>query len=179
MVGRLDAGLNFTEYPGCFVGNCELYGIASAGGKIWLTDGNSGQISSLSPLGTGLMTHTPRTPGPGTFGIAVGPDGKLWFTNQAANRIGMLATDGAFGPELMLTAGSSPRFITSGPDGNVWFTETSGNRIGRATVTGKISEASVPTAASAPTGITAGSDGNVWFIERTGNKVARVNLKKP
>jgi virginiamycin B lyase len=116
----------------------------------------------------------------GTFGIAPGPDGKLWFTEATANKVGYLVADSAiFGPEFVVTAGSQPRYITGGPDGNMWFTEFFGNRIGRVTPTGKIAEGPIPTSDSGPQGITTGPDGNVWFVESTGNKIARINLKKP
>ena len=52
-------------------------------------------------------------------GIAAGPDGALWFTNNTS--IGRITTAGKIthftGPGI-----SDPRYITAGPDGALWFT---------------------------------------------------------
>jgi len=179
MVGRLTTDLKFTEYSAC-AGRCDLYGITAAGGKLWIAEGHGGQILSMSTAGVVMDMRVPPTLGSGVFGITVGPDGNIWFTEGSTNKVGSMSLASVFGPELILSAASQPRGITPGPDGNLWFTEYLGNRIGRATPMGKINEASVPTAnAGLSGGITSGPDGNVWFTEPTGNKVARVNLKKP
>jgi virginiamycin B lyase len=178
-LGRLTTGLAFTEFMGCPMGTCVLYGITSAGGRIWFTDGQQSHIRSISTSGTGLTSYPIPTPIATPFGIVLGPDGNLWFTEYETSKVSYVTTAGTFGPELSLTGGSGPRFIVVGPDKHLWFTEIDGNRIGRATVAGQVREVSVPTANSAVSGITAGPDGNVWFVESMGNKIVRVNLKKP
>jgi streptogramin lyase len=179
MIGRLTTDFTFSEYSGCVSGTCELYGIASAGGKIWFADGHQGQIRSMTTAGTELREYQPPSFGSGTYDLTLGPDGNLWFTEYTTNKVCSMTLSGNFGSEFPLSAGSGPRAIASGPDGNVWFVEVDGNRIGRVTPKGKVDEAPIPTAASAPDGITSGPDGNVWFVEGLGNKIARVNIKKP
>jgi streptogramin lyase len=54
--------------------------------------------------------------------VAVGPDGNVWFTDQAAHQIGEITPSGQvtfvpLGPQ------ASPTLITTGPDGNIWFTD--------------------------------------------------------
>jgi streptogramin lyase len=107
--------------------------------------------------------------------ITAGPDGRLWFTEYYASKIGRITTDGQIGAgdEIATpTPFASPSGITLGPDGNLWFSETAGganSRIGRiaptATSSSDILEIAVPTANSSPEGITAGPDGRIWFTE--------------
>src|SRR5882757_2016183 len=56
-------------------------------------------------------------------GITAGPDGNLWFAEQAG-RIGRITPAGVV-TEFSngITADSRPFAITAGPDGNLWFTE--------------------------------------------------------
>jgi streptogramin lyase len=71
-------------------------------------------------------------------GITSGPDGNLWFTEDAGNKIGKVTTSGTFTEYTVPTSGSSPVGITSGPDSNLWFTEINGNNIGKATTAGVV-----------------------------------------
>lgn len=83
-----------------------------------------GQVITEFPIPTALS---------GPEGITAGPDGNLWFTEAAANKIGRITPDGSITEFPIPTAASRPRKITAGPDGNLWFTESSGNKIGRIT----------------------------------------------
>jgi streptogramin lyase len=111
-------------------------------------------------------------------GIAAGPDGALWFTEEYANKIGRITTTGAFTEFTIPTANSIPIGITTGPDGALWFTLTvpGGGKIGRITTAGAITEYSMPTANSGPGGITAGPDGALWFTLSVpgGGKIGRI-----
>ena len=112
------------------------------------------------------------------LGITQGPDGNLWFTENAGNRIGRITPTGTVTEfSTGISANSAPFGITAGPDGNLWFTEFSGSRIGRITPTGTVTEFSNGiTAGSDPQGITAGPDGNLWFTENIGNQIGRITL---
>ncbi len=72
----------------------------------------------------------------GLEGIAAGPDGNLWFTEYAGNKIGRITPGGTITEFPMPTARSRPEGITAGPDGNLWFIEFFANKIGRI-MTGK------------------------------------------
>jgi streptogramin lyase len=103
------------------------------------------------------------TPGSRPNEITVGPDGNLWFTEGASNRIGRITTAGVVTEfSAGITPGSAPFGITAGPDGNLWFTEFAA--IGRITPTGVVTE--FPTGiglGGEPNEITTGPDGNLWF----------------
>jgi len=109
------------------------------------------------------------------FGIAAGPDGNLWFTEELVDRIGSITTGGVITEYSGLTAGSHPFGITTGPDGALWFTEMAGNRIGQITTAGVVTEYSTGlTPGSQPYLITVGPDGALWFTEMSGGRIGRI-----
>ncbi|MEA2298866.1 MAG: virginiamycin lyase [Solirubrobacteraceae bacterium] len=104
--------------------------------------------------------------------LVYGPDGALWFTEPAADRIGRATTGGMFS-DYALAPGRHPVGIALGPDGALWFTEAAGSRIGRITTAGVIAEFPV-TPGSQPVGIATGPDGALWFTELAGDRVGRI-----
>jgi streptogramin lyase len=122
----------------------------------------------------GVTDFPVPTPGSGPVGITAGPDGNLWFTENATNQIGRITPAGAVREFPIVTSGSDPWGITAGPDGNLWFTEFFGNKIGRMTTGGTLSEFPILTANGNPEGITAGPDGTLWFTEAQGDRIGRV-----
>ena len=107
------------------------------------------------------------TPGSQPTGIAAGPDGNLWFTQDGA--IGRITPNGMVTEYPV----NSPTDVAAGPDGNLWFTNIHGT-IGRITPAGTIASYSIPTANSDPGGIARGTDGNLWFTEFEGDKIGRI-----
>ena len=108
----------------------------------------------------------------GGAGIAGGPDGNLWFsedTYQHAN-IGRVTTGGTF-TEFVLPSGYIASGMASGPDGHLWFTAQNTNtntfQVVRVTTAGDLTYFAIPSHNAYPAGITAGPDGNVWFTEET------------
>ncbi len=100
------------------------------------------------------------------LGIAAGPDGDIWFTEQASPTIGRSTLTGEMTEFTGLS--SSAQTITAGPDGDLWFTEQGANKIGRMTTTGTLEQFSLP-GGSKPLDIVAGPDSNLWFTEQGGN----------
>jgi streptogramin lyase len=98
----------------------------------------------------------------GPEGIAVGPDGALWFTLINGNEIGRMTTFGGVVTTYPVpTAGSMPRGITAGPDGALWFCEWGAGKIGRITTDGVVTEYNSEGTCFS---ITAGPDGALWFV---------------
>ena len=72
-------------------------------------------------------------------GITVGPDGALWFAEEAGNRIGRIdprqAVNGTANGITEYAIPQVPGFpsladqITVGPDGRLWFTEPGASRL--------------------------------------------------
>lgn len=106
-------------------------------------------------------------------GIAAGPDGALWFTEQIGQKIGRITTSGTI-TEYPISNPSAPYGITAGPDGALWFAEQVFNRIGRITTAGAVTEYPVPTPNAIPYWITPGPDGALWFTEQRAGKIGRI-----
>jgi hypothetical protein len=147
---------------GCMIASfCLLYGGAWA--QV-VTEFSAGIVNNAQPVG-----------------IAKGPDGNLWFTEQISNRIGRITPLGVVTEYSSgITTGTLLIGITAGPDGNLWFTEYLGNRIGRITPQGVVTEFSTGiTSGADPLFITVGPDGNLWFTEQLGNRIGRLALSAP
>ncbi len=93
---------------------------------------------------TGLTTNA------GLTSIALGPDGAMWFTERAANKIGRIAPDGTITEYPVPSADAGPADIVAGPDGAMWFTEHNGGRIGRIAVTDAAAATTTTTAPPPP-----------------------------
>lgn len=110
--------------------------------------------------------------------IVRGPDGNIWFTEPATNRIARLdLANGRLTEFNIPTPDSGVASLTTGPDGNLWFTEGRALQVGRLTPAGQFTEFLTPPGSGAPAEITAGPDGNVWFVETSAdgnNKIARI-----
>lgn len=106
-------------------------------------------------------------------GIAAGPDGNLWFTENNAGKIGRITLAGVVTEFSIPTASSNPHSIARGSDGNLWFTEGAG-KIGRITPTGAVTEFALANTSSTPGSIVAGPDGNLWFTEFAVGKIGRI-----
>ena len=114
------------------------------------------------------------TPGAAVRGMASGPDGNIWFTQEVGNRIGRVTPLGVITEfSAGITASSSPIGITTGPDNNLWFCEFTGNQIGRITAAGVVTEFSAG-ATFQPLYITSGPDGALWFTKEGGNSIGRI-----
>ncbi|MGE0027988.1 MAG: hypothetical protein AB7O78_15810 [Thermoleophilia bacterium] len=108
------------------------------------------------------------SPGAAPRGITAGPDGNVWFAEDAG-RIGRITPTGTITEFSQgITAGSRPLDIATGADGNLWFTELFGGAVARITPAGAVTEFRTGIPAGAfPEGIVAGADGNLWFAMST------------
>src|SRR5437016_5128718 len=105
-------------------------------------------------------------------GIPTGPDGALWFTEYAADKIGRVTVGGAF-TEFTLPAGRHPIEIVTGSDGALWFTEQAGY-VGRLTTGGTLLHYNL--VGTQHEGIAAGPDGALWFTDIADNAILRLTV---
>lgn len=131
--------------------------------------------TSWAGAGAGDITEWPTIPGGSPSGIAMGPDGALWFAERGADRIGRITTSGDV-IEIPLPAGGGggPTSIALGADGAMWFTERVTDSIGRIDMGGVIAEYGGLTTDAMPMGIALGPDGAMWFTEYGANKIGRI-----
>jgi streptogramin lyase len=154
----------------------------SAGGTA--TQAYSGTIAA-TPLQREITSYAIPS-ATGANGIALGPDGALWFTTldqTGGNMIGSITTAGviAGAPSVnALTQVNSPELptggdITPGPDGNMWIAQRDGQVVGEITIGGASQFTYVPpTPKSSPAQITAGPDGPLWFTEAAASKIGKI-----
>jgi virginiamycin B lyase len=121
------------------------------------------------------------SPGSGPGAITSGPDGNLWFTEQASQQIGRITPSGEITEFLVSTYYvDAYQFtfggIAVGVDGALWFTDVAGDQVGRITTRGAISLFPLPATHSAPAGMTTGPGKTVWFTEKYGNQIGRIML---
>jgi hypothetical protein len=91
---------------------------------------------------------------------ALGPEGRMWFTEPRLWKVGTISADGAFGREYGLRFGG-PLFanITFGPEGDLWAPV--GRGLMRMTPAGRQSLY----AAKSPIQVVAAADGSIWVLE--------------
>jgi streptogramin lyase len=107
-----------------------------------LVTGELGQnnLQRLTQRGTVIDDKLPDTYSTPTDAV-VGPGGKIWFTEAAENRVGVLdPTTHAVKEFAVPTPLASPTGITVDANGTVWFTERDGNAVASITPAGTIHE---------------------------------------
>jgi streptogramin lyase len=184
-IGRITPTGSFTSFdaPGNFF---TIAGLTSGpGGNLWFTEQEDGQtageqpaVGEITPGGVTKLYALPQgttlnpnlgVPANPTV-ITAGPDGALWFAENAA--IGRIATDGTIEQFPLNMPGMTIGAITSGPDDAIWFalsnngaSEGPGAAIGRLTAGGTITEYPLPARVTGVGGITEGPDHMIWFTE--------------
>jgi streptogramin lyase len=152
--------------------------------------GGYNEIGHLTPDGKFRIFALPSSIGQNASlaGIAAGPDGNLWFTENldingsTSQLIGRMTPAGIFSdfPLHGLLAYSHLRHIIAGPDGNLWFSIEGSDKdynavgaFGRITPQGAISI--FPAGKyNVPMDMTIGPDQNLWFT--TYQSVGRITM---
>ncbi len=112
----------------------------------------------------------------GPWGITVGGDRKIWFTEVGAGKVGRLdPTTGDIVEFPVGAADSQPQGIVAGPDGALWGTEAAANRVFRVSLEGRVTEFRIPTPGSLPVSIAAGRGGALWVSEFSAGKLLRLS----
>ncbi len=129
-----------------------LYVTSHSGNRIMVyTTGASGG----TPAGSYAIPAGCREPGE----IILGPDGDLWFTSEASNRVCRMTTAGGFLPIVDVTV-NAPGQLVIGPDGNVWVTSSLDGALIRVDTSGPGYRVDLPFPSS-PLGLAVGG-GYLW-----------------
>ncbi|HSN86729.1 MAG TPA: hypothetical protein VL025_08220, partial [Thermoanaerobaculia bacterium] len=157
--------------------------------SVWFSAGGGGYASLASiPLNNvvGRVRRNGeveefRTPTPESAptSIKVAPDGTIWFTERAANKIGRLdPATGTITEFDVPTERSAPTGIAVAPDGGVWFTEKMAGKIGRFDPESRtFTEYPTPTPKAEPSTVVLDAEGYVWFDERGADTLNRMDPK--
>ncbi len=145
-------------------------------GNIYFAELKASKLARITPMGTFTEWKLPHT-GSKPFVTAFGPDGLLYATENAGNRIARLnPSSGTIAEFTVPTAKSAPAGIAAGSDGNVWFAELNANKLARITAGGAITEFPLPTPSQGPDKLVGGSDGNLWFAEHSAHAIGQFSL---
>jgi streptogramin lyase len=111
--------------------------------------------------------------------LVTGPDGNLWFTSSANDRIGRIdPDDGQI--TTFPTGADEPVGIVAGPDGNLWFTAYASDHVGRITPSGTVTLFAGPSSqVEGPQGITVSADGRIWFTSTDNDRVGKLDPADP
>lgn len=180
-IGRVDPFGNLTEsvIPS---GNEGVEIAAGKNGSLWFTEitptggPSPASIGKITTAGAISEYPVPNAASSQLQGIALGPDGNMWFVDSGNNDIGTITPAGVISTHGGIHTGAFPYDITPGPpaDGDLWFTEKTLGRVGKITVAGAVTEFDLPSSSAAPRGIVLGSDGNLWVAESSTFKIAQV-----
>jgi virginiamycin B lyase len=129
-----------------------------------------GEIARIAPDGSEAAFQVPEGIEP--RGIALGPDGNLWFTGVRGfssgehhfepgfGYIGRVTPAGAISTYPTPEPHSGPTGIAAGPDGSLWF---EGSGVGTIGVGGKFGRNFALRSPAAGSGIAFGSEGDAWL----------------
>lgn len=116
------------------------------------------------------------------FGIATGPDKRIWFADPGGcdgytSRIGAIKTNGTGLKYYTKNLPPLVDTIINGGDGNLYFA-TFTNQIGRISTTGKVKVWTLPSTYNiAILGMCVGPDGNIWFAANNGPYIGVLHIK--
>jgi virginiamycin B lyase len=146
-------------------------GVALSALALAVSAATVGGIMTAGPAGAAIDRFTDPSISQ-SVAITTGPDGALWFTNQANSSIGRITTNGTVSNFTDGTI-AVPQGIAVGPDGALWFANGGNDSIGRIATDGTVSAYNDPTI-SGPGSITAGPDGALWFIDAGSHSIGRI-----
>jgi virginiamycin B lyase len=178
-IGRMTLGHTPTDYPIPGAGANPVGMVADPSGAqaMWFALANTNAFYRISTSGAARGTlggpyALPDGSLAGITGLAAGPDGNVWFTENALGRIGTInPVSHVIGEYATL---SGPAGITAGPDGAMWFTDATS--IGSSTTAGTVTSGfTTPSNGGAPPyPIATGPDGSLWFADNIAHKIGRL-----
>ena len=145
-------------------------------GNLWFGE-HTGNVGQITTAGLIMQIPVPHA-NPVNAGLAVAPDGAIWFAETFHNKLGRITMDG----HVTTCFFPGPAGIAVGPDGNLWVSEFLAGKV--ASVTPSIpqhqqactisGEWALSSTQSSPKGVAVGSDGNLYFAEFGTGKIAQV-----
>lgn len=178
-VGRMNAdGTGVTLVSG----RGQAYDIAELGGKLFVTSPRDGVVHRL---GSDLNIEATSAFIPGTpDGLAIGPDGNVWFTlfneTGGVGRIAPGFANGA-GPNNIFLPPKPLAYafgIAPGPEGDMYVGGRDNSRIARVRMDGSYAIYDIPNNRY-PWELVLGADDDLWFTDIYGNRLVRFISTRP
>jgi virginiamycin B lyase len=148
---------------------------------LWFAGSNHGATPSnvvgrISPGGAVSEYTVPATGSVlGVGGLTRGPEGDMWFTEPAANRIERVAPTGHPEGFAVPTPGSLPTGIVAAPGGFLWVTMEGTGKVAKVDPIGHATETALAEGAR-PAAIALGPDSALWAVETETATLARIGL---
>lgn len=148
---------------------------------VWFTEKGNASIGRISPSSSGIpiteMVEYPLeddTADPTQ--LTMTHDGRLAFTLFAADKIGLMTTNGVQS-EIVLPTGTRPLGIVNDQDGNLWYSGWGTRTLGRITPEGELS--TIPTGETAfrPTELIRDQDGYLWVLLDNARRILRLDTR--
>jgi streptogramin lyase/putative copper export protein len=165
-IGRLNPLTgNITEFQIPTADSIPIQAAIGANGFVWFTESKGGKIGMVNPEGGVINEFQPQN---GTLlgptGITTIPDGSIWFTEHAGNRITRFdAKNQSFSSYAITTNQAFPFGITYHAN-RLWFVEHIANAIGSLDLATHIfSNFPIPNNSSDVQLLSVDQSGNVWF----------------
>ena len=157
-----------------------LYPVYDGDGSIWISDASGPQIWRYAIAEQEFTKYA--FSGESSITLDVDGNGRVWFTDVPAGRIGFLEPEtGEYRivelPRLVpANQRSLPVFIDVDQDGIVWTAVVNKNVILRYDPdTGEFEKFEMPTEDSGPFSVKAGSDGRVWFTQQAAGQLGYID----
>jgi virginiamycin B lyase len=139
-------------------------------GALWYT--GNGTETGIVRFAIDSSTSTVFPTSGLAFGITVGPDQNLWFSERLANGsgggVGRVTPAGVVTESLVVPNARVPVSIVTAPDGNFWLSTPA--TVDRLTIGGAFTEF----VSDAPAFIAVGPDGNLWLPAATNDTINRI-----
>jgi streptogramin lyase len=134
-------------------------------------------IGKIAPGGAATEYVVPGSANaPDVAGLVRGPEGTMWFTRPAANRIEHMSADEKFsGFTVASPANSRPTGIAAAPGGFLWVTLEGSGAFAQIEPPTGAKAAALPEG-SRPTALAFGSDSALWAIEAESATLLRSSL---
>lgn len=158
---------------------------------MWFTDYETAQVGRITTGGSPSVAvfdvpdlESPKIAEPA--GIALGPDGNMWFTDRGSDEIGsvvpLLATIDEYGIPTNSSRVAQDDVVL--PNGTMVFAESGVGKFAYVQISSLQLGQLNPVTEIAPAGakpgdlhyVTVSTDGNVWFTELASDKIGRINM---
>jgi len=136
--------------------------------------------AAAGTLNVPIKEYEVPTPNSRPHDPALAPDGSLWYTGQASNKLGRLdPKTGEFKEYPLKTPSSGPHGLVADKDGNIWFTAISAGYVGKLDPkSGEISEYRPAEGTRIdPHTPVFDHDGTLWFTNEETNYIGRLDPK--
>ncbi|MDW7641963.1 MAG: copper resistance protein CopD, partial [Nitrosarchaeum sp.] len=143
-------------------------------GNIWIAITNKDVILKYQPNLDSFEKIKMPTRESLPFALTIDNEGKIWFTESAAGKIGFINTKNndirEFMPEKPL---ASPEALVFDDEGNLWIAEHTGKAITKFDpILETFEKISVPNKEALPYGMSFDRYGNIWILQHTIDSIA-------